>query len=663
MKTIKQRMAVGRSLLLLLFALTLPTHLWAEGDDLSGTYYLYNVDDATFMYNDGNNPPRLGAAWTNTYNRRYNLQKQTDGSYFIRPVNNGWYISTWNNNADLWNSSSTNSSYKRNFTITSLPDGNYTLTNTYWPSNFVGKQNNTDYPLSAKMTDECITWKLLNTDSVSDMRFVLGKALATVDSTLYADYHALMENDTVKAAELQTAINSLTQILAYQKTDAPIASWNEVPMTCWTGYTWNRSTSDNVAFYYSWCSSSRNTSGNSYLYARVNIKEASKIIFETYADGSNSTQLQFFVDGVELKYLESRAMYDYFRYRGGEAREEEGTSSMYDGHSYNRYFIDLTEGLHTLEWKYINSSKNGDYFYLRNIGVIKNPTTISINCVEPGSLGNEVLYQVDNVNDVRRLKIKGTINDDDWARIKMMTRLVALDLSETTITSLPDKKFDNYSSSNQWPFLHELKLPKNLETIGKYCFRFSYIEHIDIPGTVKSIGEYAFYRSQIHELNIDTLCTSIGNGAFSRCYFLKNVTYNPNMTYVPAYCFHHSNYIQPFELPSKITQVRSHAFQSLWSFDCTLPEDLTTVEANGFSYCHALSSKLPKNLQSIGVEGFDHCYKLQSPLPEGIKTIGNYAFRTTRWAELMIPESVTSIGEYNQEIEGVTNVEIIPVSA
>ena len=654
MKTIKQRMAISQGLLALwtIMLLSMPVFLRAqenESDDLSGTWIIYNVDAGRFLYNpssDGNT--NLTAYWNTSSNKLFTLSLQGDGTYTIQGANNQFYLWDWSPELR----SSQNPSY-RNFTITKLPDGNYTLSNTRHSSNYLGWTSSDGYVSCDKTTDN-INWRLLNKDNIESFRFVLNNLLERVDSSSVVDYYALLKNEASSIDTLSKAIDFINSMRLNMKTDVPLASWNEVAMTFFTDDTWNTGSGtdiygNSIYCYWSWSNTSRNTDGECSLSARVSIDEASKLIFETAADGSGSTTLQVLIDGVEAKYLESRALYNLFYYRNSEAREELGTNSMnsrYGDNCFNRYFIDLTEGLHTIEWKYMNSSKDGNDFEIGNIGIIKNPTTISVHLEEPGSLGNEVLYYVDNINDVRRLKISGTMNDDDWARIAMMTRLVALDLSETTITDLPAKKFDNYSSW-KWPFLHELKLPKNLETIGQYCFRFSHVEHIEIPSTVKSIGEYAFYKSQIHELNICPNVTAIGNGAFSRCWFLKDVKYNPSMSYVPAYCFHHSNYIQPFNLPSQITEVRSHAFQSLWSFDCTLPENLTMVEANGFSYCYALSSKLPNILTSIGAEGFDHCYSLPSPLPTGLKSIGNYAFRTTRWKELDIPESVTSIGEYS----------------
>lgn len=100
-----------------------------------------------------------------------------------------------------------------------------------------------------------------------------------------------------------------------------------------------------------------------------------------------------------------------------------------------KYFEKLTPGTHVIAWETTTEKA-----YLYNIGIERTPT-ISVDLLEPGSLGTEVLYNVNSLNDVRRLKIAGPMNDDDWAKLKMMVNLYALDLSEAEITAIPDDQF------------------------------------------------------------------------------------------------------------------------------------------------------------------------------------------------------------------------------
>ena len=70
---------------------------------------------------------------------------------------------------------------------------------------------------------------------------------------------------------------------------------------------------------------------------------------------------------------------------------------------------------------------------------------------------------------------------------------------------------------------------------------------------------------------------------------------------------------------------------------------MTSIGDGAFAWCSSLASvTIPNSVTSIGDDAFSDCTALTS---------------------ITIPNSVTSIGEYNQEIKGVTNVEVIPVSA
>ena len=95
---------------------------------------------------------------------------------------------------------------------------------------------------------------------------------------------------------------------------------------------------------------------------------------------------------------------------------------------------------------------------------------------------------------MRRLKIVGKMNDDDWAKIDMMTNLFSLDLSEAEVTEIPDGQFKNNttSSDDAWTFFHEIKLPKTLKKIGFEAFLCSQITDIVFPESLNEIGNEAF---------------------------------------------------------------------------------------------------------------------------------------------------------------------------
>ena len=92
----------------------------------------------------------------------------------------------------------------------------------------------------------------------------------------------------------------------------------------------------------------------------------------------------------------------------------------------------------------------------------------------------------------------------------------------------------------------------------------------------------------------------------------------------------------------------------LWKYDSETGELSITGEGKMNAYNSGEKYRAPwcsYNIQCVSIS-------------EGVTTIGNCAFYSCAGlTSISIPESVTSMGEYNQEIKGVTNVEVIPVSA
>ncbi len=281
----------------------------------------------------------------------------------------------------------------------------------------------------------------------------------------------------------------------------------------------------------------------------------------------------------------------------------------------HRHFIELAPGKHTIQFQ-------GNILIL-DIGVAKTPL-ITVNLLEPGSLNTEILYNVDHLKEVRCLKIKGKMNDDDWNIIKMMNEnLFTLDLSEAITTEVPDECFYDDYSNYPVHFLYAIVLPEGLKRIGNRAFCRSSLKNVNIPSTLQSIGEEAFYVTCITTAILPESCVDLGDRCFMYCQYLTDMALSDKITVIPNQFSSHCNNLKPFSLPKNLMEIKASAF-----------------------------------------EGSDHVY---FEFPESLTTIGDAAFRETNltWCEhidsLIIPKNVTSLGKYTFENTGYVYAEL-PVS-
>lgn len=314
----------------------------------------------------------------------------------------------------------------------------------------------------------------------------------------------------------------------------------------------------------------------------------------------------------------------------------------------------LEPGDYTLEWcdSIYNNTENVKT-KIQNIELSSN--WVDVELAKAGTLGVEVLYKVDVLNDVELLKVSGNLNSDDWTAIKNMKNLLGLDLSEAKFNSVPGYAFDGLSN------LSYVVLPEGPKSIGEYAFKGTQILNIDIPNTVTSIGQYAFAGTNIKNVNIkeDSKLTYIGYNAFRECTSLEQfimpntVTalgtyYNYNygkgtwesgtfygctnleklhfsdalLTLEQKVCYNCSK-LKEVHFPQNIQSIRDYAFygaSSLRKID--LPASLKTIGYRAFYQCGLDSVKLPITLSSLGTSAFQECRTLKYvELPS---YIGNY---------------------------------------
>lgn len=585
------------------WARTAPTFPEAQTLESGKTYYMYNVGSDRFVYRSDNDVKADATTRTGIV-----ITGKEDGTYTMQFSDNNYYI--WTSSSDMRTQSGIDADVY--FRIAEVENG-YTIqrNRNYDETNFVA--NNNEYYVYANQTSGNIVWQLF--DKIETDYYYAKKALydaleaAEVNyAWAIADFEAIYANEASTTEELNVAATTLNNSLGMSKGyQAPW--WNERPILFSTA-----DGSFGQSYNYTWALPDNNWTCGTYfirylgkqdesssISATVMVEESSTLVYSLYG---TPPSLDIYVDGDLTRSL------------------IEHQCKRYIGDEDTRFFEKLEPGLHTITWTLTGTG----ILELKMVGVMANPQ-ITVSLLEPGSLGTEVLYNTDHIKNVRSLKVKGTMNDDDWAKIKMMSTLQELDLSEAQITEIPENQFRIYPSLNDttMAFLHKIVLPEGLIKINSEAFYASYVEDINFPTTLQSIGSQAFCMSHVKEVIMGNNVTEIGEQVFSDAHWLKKAKLSDNLNTIPYRAFDCCYYLN----------------------DLVLPNNLKTIKQRALRYCHRINPILPNGLQNIGNYALEGCTSFNQKIPETVTFIDEAAFNTCNGMDsLVIPSSVTSIGLY-----------------
>lgn len=537
---------------------TAPTFPTPEAPESGKTYYLYNVSLGKFFVDEAESTSYY--AYLGTYGRPLLFTQVESGSWLIQPTDTEKYVYASGSSTIYLNGSGTsNSSY---WSIAETTGGytwqKGTENSSYYDAlQFVGYSSTaTDNRATANQTTDNIVWQFLPTEEAErwTAEQKLYVALQAADGhgyvldeyeTLYADRTNHTPEELTEAAKrLTTGLEASTTLTAPNWSDYPVLlSVSPSNGNAWYIY------DDRIYKYVS-------AGDSASIYATVKTDGDATLVYSfTPHAYHNHLITEIYIDGKLARFINP-----YMNYNAG----------------YHRYFEQLTAGVHQIEWRYKNRTSSSLTASLRYVGIESTPL-ISVNLLEPGSLGTEVLYNVDHVKDVRRLKITGPMNSDDWAKVDMMTSLFELDLSEAEITTIPEDQFNRSSKSSSKSFFHKITLPEGLESIGIFAFYYSYIDSINFPSTLKSIGEYAFIGSNLQEALMGDSISSVGDDAFRDCYQLSRATWPKNVATIPNGCFNECYFLSDFLIPNGITTIGSNAFTYCYSLDLDLPTTISYI--------------------------------------------------------------------------------------
>ena len=594
---------------------TMPTGVTPESGQ---SYYIFNTDAQLFM-NGYNAVDEVGQSYFVTITEGCGMQFKHNSTNYMVAYSSGNMTSA---------SSTSSNSY---FSI-AKSDGDKWLIqcstyNTYYynANEYLGTTTGSTTLTHNKSLEDNVHWLFFTVEDgqrySAELR--LYKALCEMDA--YPKYGFFVENyEDLYADRANQSSSDIAAASVVLRKFAAMSNgyqapwWNERTIVFYTAdgnfgegnsYTWalpNNSYTSGTSF-----SRHIKEGESSSISATVMIEEPSTLIYDLYSDGD---WIRVSVDGTEVRALNNVQFRTYPSDK-----------------THTRFFEELEPGLHTVTWTCSCNSSGYHYFHLYDVSVMSKPQ-IMVNLLEPGSLGTEVLYNTDHVKNVRRLKVKGAMNSDDWSRIKMMSTLLELDLSEAQFTEIPANQFKLSSNDTTMNFLHKVVLPEGLTTIGDQAYYYSFLEDINLPSTMKRVGKQAFYRSHVKELIMPDDMTDFYGGSdnyacFREMYWLKKLVLPKNLTRIPNNTFYQGYYITEVVMPEKLQTVGESAFFSCQRMQTTLPEGLKTIEKYGFYDCPTLNSPLPETLTTIGAYAFQHARGYNSlVIPQNVTTIGEYAF-------------------------------------
>lgn len=331
------------------------------------------------------------------------------------------------------------------------------------------------------------------------------------------------------------------------------------------------------------------------------------------------------------------------------------------------HYISLEEGEHVLTFSHRHqNSTTGNYSQVLSIGNIRLETIESmyktIHLSAPGTLGNEALAHVNTLPEMRALRLSGKMNASDWNDISKMTGLVAIDMTNVDVETIPANAFTK-------TVIRFIDFPKTLKTIGSSAFYDKLLTGpLVLPEGLDSIASEAFYRNYITDVTIPASVRVINSSAFRGNASLVSVTLGSGLTSISSLCFYECSNLaivkggenvktianNAFKNCKLLTSaadlapvsVGDYAFQSCEKLESFNFSNIKTYGREAFEYCYALKEADLSTATSFGVDCFYNCYSLKKvKLGDNITTIPSGAFYACHaLEEVVLGSSINSLG-------------------
>lgn len=232
-------------------------------------------------------------------------------------------------------------------------------------------------------------------------------------------------------------------------------------------------------------------------------------------------------------------------------------------------------------------------------------------------------YKLKNMNIPKSLK---TIGSYGFASSFSKDANVELILPES-LTSIGTYAFNKTN-------IVGIKILGNMTEIPEYAFYYSkYLKYVELPDSVIALNKSSFsYCSALTNIKIPKNLETIGSSAFSSSFSVDanvELVLPESLISIGSFAFDYSN-LSGIKILGNITEIPNRAFNNAkYLKRVELPDSVTILNNMSFSGCSALTNiKLPKNLETIGSFVFESSFGEEGIITfdKSVQTIDNTAF-------------------------------------
>lgn len=237
----------------------------------------------------------------------------------------------------------------------------------------------------------------------------------------------------------------------------------------------------------------------------------------------------------------------------------------------------------------------------------------------PGESALRNMIGNDNMRNIGRLKISGTINGYDVMELRnQFVALRHLDLSDAQVVA----------NDNGWQYYEGQHVEDNVLNAHSFSSR---LLSVSLPATLDRLGNDAFVESRnLTSVVFGNNITEIGANAFNGCP-LEQIELPEGLVRIGNGAFWGSH-VKNIQFPATLEYIGRNAFQDNYALQQISfqgnPSALKVIDGEAFHYCRNLQNVLlPTRLEEIGDWAFSECAFTEVKIPSSVKHISDYAFQ------------------------------------